>query len=454
MQGAADVVLTSRAWRLLVGTLAIGLGSLGLASCVADPAPVIGAVAAGDGRVLLSWDPPAVEPAPITGYVVTPWAGTTALAPVVFSSTATTQIVGGLRNGVAHTFTVAAVNALGNESASSGHSSSVVPGPPLAATYDRTCALVEGGAAKCWGASSLNPQAVPGLTGATALTASDRHTCALVAAGEVQCWGANFSGQLGNGTTAASSAPVTVSGVTDAVAVEARDTGYTCALLAGGTVWCWGEGALTPVAVAGLTDATAIGAGTSHHCAVVTGGIVRCWGRNTYGQLGNGTTSDLVTTTPVQVAGITGATAVTGGVDYTCVRLPGGAMKCWGGNTTGALGDGTGSGSLAPVSVVGMSGARVVAGGWFHLCAITDGGTAKCWGDNGWGQLGDATNNQRNAPVAVTGLAGAIALESGGYHTCAVLPDAVTCWGNNESGQLGLGSAGGASWTPVTVIGL
>ena len=56
--------------------------------------------------------------------------------PVQFDSTATTQTIQGLRNVTAYTFTVAAINALGNESASSDASDSVTPtGAPSPLTF-------------------------------------------------------------------------------------------------------------------------------------------------------------------------------------------------------------------------------------------------------------------------------------------------------------------------------
>jgi alpha-tubulin suppressor-like RCC1 family protein len=382
---------------------------------------------------------------------------------VTFDASTTTRIVGGLANGIAHTFTVKAINALGNESASSAASQPVMPGRRLAASYSRSCAIVAGGAVKCWpgGFQAPAPAAVPDLSDATEITVSDNHACALVVGGQVKCWGSNFQGQLGNGTTQPSATPVPVTGITNAIAVAAQNAySHTCALLADGTVSCWGGGPdqpsqLTPVPIAGITNATAIGVGYGHTCAVVSGGAVKCWGHNEDGQLGNGTTSFEVTTTPVDVIGITGATAVTGGVQHTCVRQPGGVMRCWGGNQSGVLGDGTWAYSGAPgVSVSGMTGARVIAGGWYHTCAITDGGVPKCWGDPSFGQIGAGTNTQTSTPTTVVGIANAIAIATGGYHTCALVIETVSCWGYNEFGQLGTGIAGSGSSTPVQVIGL
>jgi alpha-tubulin suppressor-like RCC1 family protein len=48
----------------------------------------------------------------------------------------------------------------------------------------------------------------------------------------------------------------------------------------------------TPVLVQGIADAVAVSAGWGYTCALSAAGKVSCWGRNLFGQLGNGKTSD------------------------------------------------------------------------------------------------------------------------------------------------------------------
>jgi hypothetical protein len=120
-----------RARRLHVTLLvaAVVVGSLALSGCVADPPPIIGTATAGDGQATVSWQPPLGIPFPITAYVVTPVVNNVQQTPVRFNSTATTQTVTGLTNGVTYTFTVKAINTLGSDSASSAQSNPVTPKP-------------------------------------------------------------------------------------------------------------------------------------------------------------------------------------------------------------------------------------------------------------------------------------------------------------------------------------
>jgi alpha-tubulin suppressor-like RCC1 family protein len=149
----------------------------------------------------------------------------------------------------------------------------------ISAGYKHTCATKTDQTAACWGWNYFGqvgngtiadtppifdpgynqPQAVLGLTGATAITAGDAHSCAILANGTASCWGNNDDGQVGNGTFSATP---------DA-------NGYP-----------------TAQHVSGLTGAIAISAGEYHTCALRANHHVKCWGDNENGQLGNGTTTN------------------------------------------------------------------------------------------------------------------------------------------------------------------
>jgi alpha-tubulin suppressor-like RCC1 family protein len=333
--------------------------------------------------------------------------------------------------------------------------------------YSHTCALLSGGTAECWGYdlsgelgngttnNSDTPVAVTGLNGGIEIGAGGYHTCALLSGG-ASCWGYNANGQLGNGTTTDSSTPIVVSGL-NAVTTIGGGLYHTCALLSDGAVSCWGYNAYgqlgngtanqstTPVAVTGLGGVKSIAVGGLHTCALISNGTVECWGDNAYGELGNGTT--MQSTTPIVVAGLSGVTAITAGGYHTCALLLSGTVECWGLNEFGELGNGTTNNSAAPVAVTGLSGVTAISGGLDHTCALLTGGTVNCWGDNGVGLLGNgsATPNFSTLPLA-TELSGATAIAAGGDHTCALLSSgAVSCWGDNASGQLGNGTTNNSS---------
>jgi hypothetical protein len=240
----------------------------------------------------------------------------------------------------------------------------------------------------------------------------------VTSAGGVKCWGFGLEGQLGDGATTSRATPVAVSGLSSGVAAVAAGGHHTCALMASGSVKCWGYNAFgqlgdgtttdrtTPVSVSGLPGAaTALSAGADHTCALLGTGGVTCWGFNVSGQLGDGSLTSRPT--PTAVSGLSsGVTEISAGADHTCAVAAGGLVKCWGSNGLGRLGDGSTTDRRTPVAVLGLSAASAVSGGADHTCAVTSGGSARCWGGNALGQVGDGTTDARTTAVGVVGLAG------------------------------------------------
>ena len=263
--------------------------------------------------------------------------------------------------------------------------------------------------------------------------------------------------------------------VTAIPAISAGD-GHTVALKTDGSVWAWGrntfgelgDGSTTrrtnPVPVLNLSGIVTIAAGGSHTVALKSDGSVWAWGGNTYGQLGDGTTTD--STTPVQVKGVSGngwlsdVTAVTGGVRYAVALKSDGSVWAWGYNASGQLGDGTTTDRTTPVQVKGVDGIGwlsdvvAIAAGGSHTVALKSDGSVWAWGSNGHGQLGDTTTDNSSTPVEVSGLADVTAIAAGEGHTVALKSDgSVWTWGYNYYGQLGDDSTDDSD-TPVPVSGL
>lgn len=315
---------------------------------------------------------------------------------------------------------------------------------------------------------------------AVGVAAGNAHSCVLDDTGRVRCWGANHFGQLGDGTTHGRLSPVEVVGLpADVVAIDAQgDT--TCALDAGGAVWCWGhnhhgqlgdgttEPRNRPALVQGLPPIEAISAGAAHVCAVDDEAGVWCWGWNGTGQLGDGTTDDRHAPTRARFANgavaieaghlvscaidatrrvacwghapdapdepVAGVVDVANGADHTCAALVGGGVRCWGAEPGGTA-------TPAPDEPYPLPDVRGVVAAVDHVCATDGAGGAFCWGKNDGGQLGDGTHAMHRMPSRVASTESIVAVAVGDAHSCAVDEDGgAWCWGRNDLGQLGDGT--------------
>ncbi len=355
------------------------------------------------------------------------------------------------------------------------------PVTQISAGGTHTCALTTAGTVKCWGYnafgqlgnnSTANSRiAIDVLSlgiGVAAISAGALHTCALTTVGGVKCWGYNDKGQLGDNSTTQRLTPVDVANLGSDVAAISAGAYHTCALTTAGGVKCWGYNGYGELGNNSTTDSpisvnvvnlgsgvAAISAGHSHTCALTTAGAVKCWGNNGIGQLGdNSTTGSGIAINVVSLG--SGVAAISAGEFHTCALTTSGAMKCWGYNNAGQLGDNSTTNRLTAVDVVSLGGSvAAISAGRIHTCALTTAGAAKCFGDNGSGQLGNNSSADSPIPVDVVSLgSGVAAIGAGANHTCALTATgAVKCWGLNASGQLGTNSTTSSS-KPVNVVSL
>ena len=143
----------------------------------------------------------------------------------------------------------------------------------------------------------------------------------------MKCWGANDAGQLGFGALD-----------------RCTKYDYPCAH--------------APGAVVGLAGVAQIAAGGLHTCARMNDGTVQCWGSDADGELGfnsketcNGTEAEPCATRATPVPGLDHVVEIALGRRHSCARLDGGAVKCWGWNGYGQLGDGGKKSHATPTTV-------------------------------------------------------------------------------------------------------
>jgi hypothetical protein len=242
---------------------------------------------------------------------------------------------------------------------------------------------------------------VPSLSGVVSLGVGADTSCAVLNTGDVRCWGSNSWGGLATRDVAdLTTTPVATSlGSVSAVAMHGN---HSCALLNSGSVRCWGENlsgeigapvtsmsqSADPVYVPNITTAMAIAVGWSQSCALLANGTVWCWGSQSHGALGNATSDpNVVSPTPVQAAGISAATAIACGGLNCCALLTGGTLKCWGYNDFGQVGDGTTVDRSTPAAVLTGLGSPLtnvvdIAVGFYHSCALTSSKDVYCWGQS------------------------------------------------------------------------
>lgn len=291
----------------------------------------------------------------------------------------------------------------------------------LAAGYRHTCVAartLENDEVWCWGENGAGqvgvetasprvetPVRVPipdlGQFSVAKLTAGEYHTCAGLSDGRVYCWGDNANSQLGASTPQSYPNPPTL----------VETLGY------------------------------AVGSGDFHTCVANPSGQSYCWGSNFNGQLGNGSTAESPLPSPV----LADALRRIESKGFTTIAMQeGGWLFGWGDNYTGLIAAGGSSIYTTPQPLFPDRVFSDLSVGLAHACAQTydptlDTSRLFCWGDNSFGQLGDGTGLSSTELVKpLQEASGLLAVAAGTLHTCALgARGGVYCWGQNEDGRCG-----------------
>jgi alpha-tubulin suppressor-like RCC1 family protein len=259
---------------------------------------------------------------------------------------------------------------------------------------------------------------VVGITHKIAMASQSK---CIVKDGFVECVGAGNGGQLGNGSNATITTPTRV--------------------LKSATAGDYLSGVISIIAAPQGADTAGA------YCAITNVAEMWCWGA----QNGQNLFSDSVTTpitTAIQPLGSMKVAEIALASMNMCVLSQGatgalgGAVYCWGFNSTSSYNFGNALGSplsLANRALTIPSGASQLSGGYASACVIVNGGL-KCWGYRGI-NIPDSGNTVKTTPFASTTLASGVTRVSvGQYNACAIKDGAVYCWGENANGTVGNGT--------------
>ena len=352
-------------------------------------------------------------------------------------------------------------------------------------TGDHVCAYKQDDSFWCWGDNgfgqlgegsvvdgtnqySLVPVPVNSDTDWASISLGFYHSCAIKDNGSLWCWGDNMDGTVGDGSQLDKSIPVQIGTDLDWKQISANSD-HTCAVKTTGTLWCWGNNGGDDILGLGPTipsftvqplpqqlgtdtDWEEVSTGTTHSCALKIGGSIYCWGNGASGRLAQDSTDTADKDTPVPILSSQSWLSVRAGHTHTCAVAIDNSLWCWGSNSNGATGQGTSASSLYLPAQVGVDmDWLAVNSGRYYTCGIKAAPDINaiqtnqllCWGDNDDGQTGDGTasNILKLDPGVVVGDAtNWRSVSAYAYHTCGTKHDnTLWCWGNNEDGSVGNG---------------
>jgi len=304
--------------------------------------------------------------------------------------------------------------------------------------------------------SYSSPKQVGAANTWAAMATAENFTIAVKSGGTLWAWGFNGNSVLGLNNTTYYSSPKQVGALTNWASISCNAVN-TLAIKTDGTLWGWGNnnrGELglgdtnvkrsSPVQVGALTNWAQVVVGADASAAVKTDGTLWTWGYNfNTGQLGLG---DITTNTssPQQVGALTNWAKVVFGKGHAIAVKTNGTLWAWGVGSAGQTGLNTTDVQSSPVQVGALTNWSSLGGGYNSASAVKTDGTLWVWGNNTSGQLGLGNTTNYSSPKQVGSLTTWSRVWSSGsfsgYGYALQTNKTLWSWGNNDSGQLGLGN--------------
>ena len=311
--------------------------------------------------------------------------------------------------------------------------------------------------------------------GQDGLSNNNQHSLGLKADGTAYAWGDNGGGQLGNGqfSMTTQNTPVQISTLTNLVAVECG-WGVSYVRNVSGRVYAFGfdvAGAIgnaavnqnlnipTPVSIVPI-GWSSFSSGENFSVAIKSNGTLWFWGSNSNGQLGVPFTNTAFVSSATQIGTDTTWKMVSAGKNHILAIKGNGQMYAWGSNSGGQIGNGTAIGDvIVPFPIQStLPWITASAGSGFSM-GIKANGSLWTWGENASGQLGLGNNNQSTSnylPQQVGTSNEWIYSQCAELSAAAVRSDGTLwMWGDNSFGQLANGSNSNtaSNFSPAQVPG-
>ena len=352
-----------------------------------------------------------------------------------------------------HTFKVYAIDAAGLPSQVAPSASWRLIGWTQVSAGGSYCAIATDDSLWCWGGNGYGelglgdkePRERPVRVESSSwksVQSNFNSTCAINGSSELLCSGVLLPrAQETDPTT--STLLISIAGSTKWKWFDGRFGTHHCGIKSDNSLWCGGtngngqlgrgstESGPFPLAqVKSGSQFKLVSTGLLHTCAIDSADKLWCWGGNSSGQVGNNSVSEKEST-PLQIASSSSWKSVTAGVLTTCAITTANQLYCWGVNIAGALGLNLADENAVVTTPQLMDSTKTwiyVRAGSFALlagpnfCASTASGANYCWGANGNNQLGSSTE-KIFVPMEITNTPGLLGISNGEFGSCAIATD-------------------------------